>query len=269
MSAVELAVRVLGCEDVSVADEIAGAAVPTAGRPFDSSIHAAGVSNSMPNLTGQALTGAPAYVRRRLFGRHACGNRVEDDGRMDRPIAAALALMHARFHEPLTVGSVAHAADLSSSRFAHLFRQEMGVSPWRYLRVDFPTKVAQGMQPIARGVSASPRCPEVCGAVPSLRPQDVAASPFLPLRTRARVTRHSVIREHLRRRKFGLRLFEVVRNEVTLVRPVIVETIRAKRDLSRPSIDVKTSPVFHSTARARSACSRVMKVPVASSSLLP
>src|SRR5688572_25533007 len=32
--------------------------------------------------------------------------------------------------------------------------------------VDFPTKVAWEMQPIARGVSGSPRCPEICGAVP-------------------------------------------------------------------------------------------------------
>jgi AraC family transcriptional regulator of arabinose operon len=52
---------------------------------------------------------------------------------MDPRIAAAARLMEQRMEEPLTVAGLAHDLNLSPSRFAHLFRQELGVSPMRYL----------------------------------------------------------------------------------------------------------------------------------------
>lgn len=53
---------------------------------------------------------------------------------MDRRIEHALALLHARIATPLSIDRLAHAANLSPSRFAHLFRREVGTPPARYMR---------------------------------------------------------------------------------------------------------------------------------------
>lgn len=52
---------------------------------------------------------------------------------MDRRIAQVLEVMAQQLSEPLAVARLASMVNLSPSRFAHLFRQAVGVSPRRYL----------------------------------------------------------------------------------------------------------------------------------------
>src|SRR5262245_26677496 len=52
---------------------------------------------------------------------------------MDARIAWALAHMARRPAEPLSVATLAARVNLSPSRFAHLFRREVGTTPARYL----------------------------------------------------------------------------------------------------------------------------------------
>jgi AraC family transcriptional regulator, arabinose operon regulatory protein len=55
-------------------------------------------------------------------------------GMTDPRIAWAVAEMGRRMGDGITVGELARAANLSQSRFAHLFHQQVGISPGRYLR---------------------------------------------------------------------------------------------------------------------------------------
>jgi transcriptional regulator GlxA family with amidase domain len=52
---------------------------------------------------------------------------------MDPRIQRTLAEIHARPAAPMTIAALARAAGLSGSRFAHLFQQEVGTSPARYV----------------------------------------------------------------------------------------------------------------------------------------
>ena len=53
---------------------------------------------------------------------------------VDRRIAWAIEQMQRRMGESLSVTDLARGVNLSRSRFAHLFRQQTGQSPARYLR---------------------------------------------------------------------------------------------------------------------------------------
>ena len=52
---------------------------------------------------------------------------------MDPRIDQALAHIHTHLASPLSIAALAAAARLSPSRFAHLFQQEVGTSPARYV----------------------------------------------------------------------------------------------------------------------------------------
>ena len=52
---------------------------------------------------------------------------------MDPRVERALIEMEQRITERVTVGELAQTAQLSRSRFAHLFRQETGCTPMRHL----------------------------------------------------------------------------------------------------------------------------------------
>ncbi|HVK34204.1 MAG TPA: helix-turn-helix domain-containing protein [Microlunatus sp.] len=54
-------------------------------------------------------------------------------GLLDPRVLAAMEDMAGRLAEPITVPELARRADLSASRFAHLFAEQVGVSPMRYL----------------------------------------------------------------------------------------------------------------------------------------
>ena len=54
---------------------------------------------------------------------------------MDTRIESALAQMEQHLAEPLSIATLAAGVNLSPSRFAHLFRREVGASPVRYLHV--------------------------------------------------------------------------------------------------------------------------------------
>jgi len=59
--------------------------------------------------------------------------------RTDPRIQKSVECIHARLAEPLTIEDLGHAAGLSPSRFAHLFTEQMGVSPLQYvekIRID-------------------------------------------------------------------------------------------------------------------------------------
>jgi len=64
---------------------------------------------------------------------HVCGNGFVTSPGMDHRIARALAEIHARPAAPLSIAALAGAANLSASRFGHLFQREVGSSPARYL----------------------------------------------------------------------------------------------------------------------------------------
>lgn len=64
-----------------------------------------------------------------LFIRAGEFNVVHADRRIDPRISHACAYIRERLATPLLVDEVAHACNLSSSRFAHLFKQEMGTGP--------------------------------------------------------------------------------------------------------------------------------------------
>jgi AraC family transcriptional regulator, arabinose operon regulatory protein len=56
------------------------------------------------------------------------------DNTRDPRIARAIETLERRLAERVSVGELAQAANLSESRFAHLFRQQTGMSPGRYLQ---------------------------------------------------------------------------------------------------------------------------------------
>jgi AraC family transcriptional regulator, arabinose operon regulatory protein len=60
-------------------------------------------------------------------------NPGKAQARLDPRIRRALERIHSAFAEPLTVQSLAAHAGLSASRFAHLFRAQVGGTPQRYL----------------------------------------------------------------------------------------------------------------------------------------
>ncbi len=53
--------------------------------------------------------------------------------RLDPRLAPALERIHQQLDQPITVDDLARAAHLSPSRFAHLFRQQLGRPPLQYL----------------------------------------------------------------------------------------------------------------------------------------
>ena len=53
---------------------------------------------------------------------------------MDRRIEDALRLLAEEFAKPLTLEASAKVVGFSASRFRHLFRQELGLPPMKYLR---------------------------------------------------------------------------------------------------------------------------------------
>jgi len=53
---------------------------------------------------------------------------------MDRRVEMAIELMKRNLHHNLTLAELAKGVDLSPSRLRHLFRDEVGSSPARYLR---------------------------------------------------------------------------------------------------------------------------------------
>lgn len=62
-----------------------------------------------------------------------CTTSDPGGGLLDPRVLAAMEDMAGRVAEPITVAELASAAGLSSSRFAHLFTAQAGVSPMRYL----------------------------------------------------------------------------------------------------------------------------------------
>lgn len=53
---------------------------------------------------------------------------------MDPRIAWAKTELERRLHEPVTVAALARQTNLSPSRFAHLFRRELGIAPLQFVR---------------------------------------------------------------------------------------------------------------------------------------
>jgi AraC-like DNA-binding protein len=53
--------------------------------------------------------------------------------RATRPIERAIEFIETSFSQPVTLATLAAKADLSVSRFAALFRAEVGISPHRYV----------------------------------------------------------------------------------------------------------------------------------------
>jgi AraC-like DNA-binding protein len=71
-----------------------------------------------------------------------------------RRLSAARDLMHARYHEALTLPVVAKAAGMSPHHFLRLFRDVMGVTPRQYL---MRLRLAEAQRLLAGGGAASHR----------------------------------------------------------------------------------------------------------------
>jgi AraC family transcriptional regulator, arabinose operon regulatory protein len=65
------------------------------------------------------------------------------DSAIDARIARVLEAMERQMADPLTVCDLAAIAGLSPSRFAHLFRRSVGVSPLRHLHTLRMTRAQQ------------------------------------------------------------------------------------------------------------------------------
>ena len=65
---------------------------------------------------------------------YAAGERpLAEPGAPSRAVARAVAFIEASFAQPVSLATLAATAGLSVSRFATLFRQEVGISPHRYV----------------------------------------------------------------------------------------------------------------------------------------
>ena len=53
---------------------------------------------------------------------------------MDKRVKSVIDLMNADLQQSLSVSYMAHLVNLSPTRFSHLFKEETGVPPLRYLR---------------------------------------------------------------------------------------------------------------------------------------
>lgn len=62
-----------------------------------------------------------------------CTTSDPSAGLLDPRVLAAMEDMAGRLAQPITVADLARRAGLSPSRFAHLFTQQVGISPMRYL----------------------------------------------------------------------------------------------------------------------------------------
>lgn len=60
-------------------------------------------------------------------------NSFDQPRRSTRPIERAIEFIEASFSQPVTLATLAAKAGLSVSRFAALFRAEVGISPHRYV----------------------------------------------------------------------------------------------------------------------------------------
>jgi transcriptional regulator GlxA family with amidase domain len=68
---------------------------------------------------------------------------------MPRSIERAISLIERSFAQPVTLAQLASAAGLSVSRFATLFRQEIGISPHRYVCL---VRIRHAQQLLRKGV---------------------------------------------------------------------------------------------------------------------
>src|SRR5262245_22719735 len=74
------------------------------------------------------------FARRRALTARVSGNRFVRASGMDQRVRWAIYEMQRRIGEPLSIAQLAAGANLSPSRFNHLFRDATGCSPARYLR---------------------------------------------------------------------------------------------------------------------------------------
>lgn len=93
---------------------------------------------SLGSETDRAVL-APMYLREvvyRLLHADQCHRLVEEaaQGPDANPITAAIAFMRDHLHEPITITDVADEVCMSTSAFAHLFRETVGVSPYQFLK---------------------------------------------------------------------------------------------------------------------------------------
>ncbi|MCX9191050.1 AraC family transcriptional regulator [Carbonactinospora thermoautotrophica] len=82
---------------------------------------------------------APIYLREIVYRllqteeRH----RLIESSRFNacrNPVSAAIEYMKKQIHEPISVAAIAEAVCMSESAFAHLFKQTVGTSPYKFLK---------------------------------------------------------------------------------------------------------------------------------------
>jgi AraC-like DNA-binding protein len=78
--------------------------------------------------------------------------------RATRPIERAIEFIEASFSQPVTLATLAAQAELSVSRFAALFRAEVGISPHRYVCM---VRVRHAQRLLRRGLPPSVVATEV------------------------------------------------------------------------------------------------------------
>jgi len=94
----------------------------------------------LDQLRTAAAYSASPQPRAKLFGMNAleaallwCDTQNPRARPLDERILAAVEYIAAQFHTPIDINSLAAQANLSVSRFAHLFAEQLGVTPMRYV----------------------------------------------------------------------------------------------------------------------------------------
>ena len=96
------------------------------------------VSSSRPGRAGEApqilRPSCAMHSRASILDRSSIGPRIWSARDMDPRVHQALTLLHAGYAGPLSLRDLARAAGLSPSRFRHVFREQVGTFPARYVR---------------------------------------------------------------------------------------------------------------------------------------
>ncbi|SDH97877.1 helix-turn-helix domain-containing protein [Paraburkholderia phenazinium] len=91
-------------------------------------------------------------IRERLDLSLTLDNTLGASRRATRPIERAIEFIEASFAQPVTLATLAAKAELSVSRFAALFRAEVGISPHRYVCM---VRVRHAQRLLRRGLPPS------------------------------------------------------------------------------------------------------------------
>jgi AraC family transcriptional regulator of arabinose operon len=118
------------------------------------------VEEALAEMNRRARGGLP---RREAFALNAleaallwcdAANPRSAQGRMDSRVVRAMEILRERLHEPVPVSELAQAVGLSASRLSHLFREQVGQTPQRFVEAERIARAKQLLSLTSRTVAA-------------------------------------------------------------------------------------------------------------------